>query len=173
MTMGLGAKARIDAIRDLGTRTPRRFEPPKDDHGKRLSISQFFGVNTFGLHKMREKISKEAYAKLLSTIDKGHGWLEFDLSGNEIKIPEAGLIVAAEYFDTGKKNWNSINVNYKDSAGNKKKIIEKWYGGNFAMNDEINQGVTLLRIHGNWIIEKYSGIKENCTNLVVQIWVKY
>ncbi|OFZ21156.1 MAG: glutamine synthetase [Bdellovibrionales bacterium GWB1_55_8] len=55
----------------MNSRTPRRFDPPRDDHGKRLRISDYYGVNTFDIHKMREKLPKDAYTKLLSTIQTG------------------------------------------------------------------------------------------------------
>src|SRR5690242_5681367 len=71
MTMGISAKARFDAVKDVNHRIPRRFEPPKDDQGKPLRISEFFGVNTFDVHKMKEKLPKDAYTKLVSTIETG------------------------------------------------------------------------------------------------------
>ena len=71
MSMGTGAKARFDAIREVNTRTPRKFDPPRDDHGKRLRISDFYGMNTFDILKMKEKLPKDAYLKLMSTIETG------------------------------------------------------------------------------------------------------
>jgi len=71
MNQSAGAKARFDAIRDLYSRTPRGFDPPKDEQGKRLPISEYFGINTFDLHKMKEKLPKETYTKLVSTIETG------------------------------------------------------------------------------------------------------
>jgi glutamine synthetase len=69
--MGTGAKARFDAIREVNTRTPRKFDPPRDEQGKRLRISDFFGVNTFDIHKMKEKLPRDVYTKLLETIETG------------------------------------------------------------------------------------------------------
>ncbi len=69
--MNIGAKARFDAIRDLNSRTPRKFDPPRDEHGKRLKVSEFFGVNTFDIHKMKEKLPKDVFTKLVSTIETG------------------------------------------------------------------------------------------------------
>lgn len=71
MSTGIGAKARFDAVRDVGSRTPRKFDPPRDDHGKRLKVSEFFGVNTFDIHRMKEKLPKDVYTKLVSTIALG------------------------------------------------------------------------------------------------------
>ncbi|MBI2712775.1 MAG: glutamine synthetase III, partial [Bdellovibrio sp.] len=71
MNAGIGVKARFDAIRDIGGRSPRKFDPPRDESGKRLRISDFYGINTFDVHKMKEKLPKEVHAKLLSTIETG------------------------------------------------------------------------------------------------------
>lgn len=71
MTIGIGAKARFDAIREVNTRTPRKFDPPRDDQGRRLKISEFYGVNTFDIHKMKEKLPKDIFNKLISTIETG------------------------------------------------------------------------------------------------------
>src|SRR5947209_1684988 len=71
MTMGTGAKARFDAIREVNSRTLRKFDPPRDEQGKRLRVSDFYGVNTFDLPKMKEKLPKDVYNKLVSTIHAG------------------------------------------------------------------------------------------------------
>lgn len=71
MSTGIGAKARFDAIKEIGGRNPRKFDPPRDESGKRLRISDFYGVNTFDVHKMKEKLPKEAHSKLQSTIETG------------------------------------------------------------------------------------------------------
>jgi glutamine synthetase len=71
MSMGTGAKSRFEAIREVTARTPRKFDPPRDEQGKRLKVSEYFGVNTFDIHKMKEKLPKEVYTKLLGTIHTG------------------------------------------------------------------------------------------------------
>jgi glutamine synthetase len=71
MSMGTGAKARFEVIRDVNTRTPRKFDPPRDEQGKRLRVSEFYGINTFDIHKMKEKLPKEVFTKLHSTIETG------------------------------------------------------------------------------------------------------
>jgi glutamine synthetase len=71
MSMGTGAKARFDAIREVNSRSPRKFDPPRDESGKRLRVSDFYGMNTFDLPKMREKLPKDVYQKLVSTIEQG------------------------------------------------------------------------------------------------------
>jgi glutamine synthetase len=71
MSMGTGAKSRFDAIKEVNARTPRKFDPPRDEQGKRLKISEFYGVNTFDIHKMKEKLPKDVYTKLVATINSG------------------------------------------------------------------------------------------------------
>lgn len=71
MSMGTGAKARFDAIREVNARTPRKFDPPRDDSGKRMRVSDFYGSNTFDLPKMKEKLPKDVFQKLVSTIEHG------------------------------------------------------------------------------------------------------
>ncbi len=63
--------SRYEVIRDLGNRKERTFDVPKDEHGRRLNISEFFGVNTFGLQQMRAKLPSDVYKKMRSTIDSG------------------------------------------------------------------------------------------------------
>ncbi len=65
------AYSRYQAIQNLMTRSPRKFDPPRDENGKRLRISEFFGINTFDLQKMKEKLPKEVFLKLVSTIESG------------------------------------------------------------------------------------------------------
>ncbi len=71
MSAGVGAKARFDAVRELNLRTPKKFDPPQDDQGKPLRISEFYGINTFDLLRMKEKLPKDIYSKLESTIANG------------------------------------------------------------------------------------------------------
>jgi glutamine synthetase len=70
-TMSSGANARFEAIREVSKRTPRKFDPPRDGQGKLLRVSEFYGVNTFDLHKMKDQLPKEVYTKLVQTIDLG------------------------------------------------------------------------------------------------------
>lgn len=110
---------------------------------------------------------------IIEKIDKGKGWLEFDLADNAIRIPEKGLIVAAEYFDTDSVHWRDRKIVYIDSSGRKREFMEKRYGGNFSTNDEIIQGETFVRANGYWIKLLRDRIKPECENLVVQVWVRY
>jgi glutamine synthetase len=71
MSMGTGAKARFEALREVNTRVPRKFEPLKAENGQALRVSEYYGTNTFDIRKMKEKLPKEVFTKLISTIETG------------------------------------------------------------------------------------------------------
>ena len=53
-----------------GARETRQFDPPQDSEGH-TRISAIYGRNTFGLHKMREKLPAADYTKLLGILEDG------------------------------------------------------------------------------------------------------
>jgi hypothetical protein len=110
---------------------------------------------------------------IIERTDKRKGWLEYDLSDNSVRIPEGGLIVAAEYFDTDSTNWHSRKVVYTDSSGKKREVVTTRYGANFSTNKENNQGQTVVRQHGHWIKVWHDGKNPECENLVVRVLVRY
>ncbi len=69
--MSHGKSPRFDVIFDLKNRVPRHVEVPRDEEGHKLKISEYFGVNTFGLSQMRDKLPSDVYQKLRSTIEHG------------------------------------------------------------------------------------------------------
>lgn len=69
--MGSGTNARFEAIREVSKRGPRKFDPPRDEQGTLLRVSDFYGVNTFDLYKMKEQLPKEVFTKLVQTVDLG------------------------------------------------------------------------------------------------------
>lgn len=105
-------------------------------------------------------------------IKKANAWLEFDLSQSPIQLMDEGLIIAAEFFDTNPSNWHEERVRYMDSTGRMRTKTMKFYGASFGMNDEKNQGPTLIRRYGYWMFNARQ-IEDKCENLVIQIWVKY
>src|ERR1700690_2621304 len=62
---------RFDVIFDLKNRVPRTLEVPRDEQGRKLKISEYFGINTFGLTQMRDKLPSDVFGKLRSTIEHG------------------------------------------------------------------------------------------------------
>lgn len=57
----------------IATRVAKAAPSP---NGDKATVSQFFGVNTFGVHQMRSKLPKDVYAKLSASIRLGR---ELDL----------------------------------------------------------------------------------------------
>jgi glutamine synthetase len=77
-TNGLGSSAgttsasmRFHAISEITNRVPKRFDPSRDENGKRLKISEFYGQNVFDLAKMKERLPKDTFKKLLSAVETG------------------------------------------------------------------------------------------------------
>jgi len=71
MSTGVGNALRLDAIKTINGRKPRRIELPKDENGHLLKASEYFGMNTFGLDRMKEKLPKDMYARLTNAIHSG------------------------------------------------------------------------------------------------------
>ncbi|MFN8943972.1 MAG: glutamine synthetase III, partial [Pseudobdellovibrionaceae bacterium] len=71
LTPSLGASQRYQAIAEINNRTPKRFDPPRDEQGKRQKISEFFGQNVFDIPKMKESLPKATFDKLYSAMLTG------------------------------------------------------------------------------------------------------
>ena len=71
MSMGAAAKARFEAIRELNARTPRKFNQPRGEDDRPLKVSEYFGMNTFDVRQMRDKLPKDVFNKLASTLQMG------------------------------------------------------------------------------------------------------
>ncbi len=71
MALGTGAKARFQAIKEIQSRNPRKIDPPRDEDGKRLPVSEYFGVNTFGLRQMKDRLPRDVYTKIRQTMEQG------------------------------------------------------------------------------------------------------
>lgn len=67
----LGASARLQAISEINSRTPKRFDPPRDEQGRRQKISEFYGQNVFDISKMKEALPKGTFDQLYSSILTG------------------------------------------------------------------------------------------------------
>ncbi len=62
---------RLETIRIVNTRHPRRFDFPTDERGHRLKVSDIYGINTFSLQRMREKLPRDVFNKLQVTVESG------------------------------------------------------------------------------------------------------
>lgn len=129
MSLGTGAKARFDAIRDLQTRVPRKFEQPLDEKGKVLPISDYFGQNTFDLDTMSKVLPQENYSKLISSIEAGK---QLDRETAEVvsqAIKEWAVSKGATHFCHWFQPQTGTTAEKHDafiSFGEKNRIVEKF-----------------------------------------------
>ena len=61
-----GNSGRVMAIQEVGRRTPRQF---RDKRAGR--VTDYFGINTFGYKRMKERLPEKIYEKLRNTISRG------------------------------------------------------------------------------------------------------
>ena len=62
---------RFSAIQTVISRKPKSVEPPKDEKGNSQKISDFYGVNTFGLKQMKQKLPNDINKRFIQTIQSG------------------------------------------------------------------------------------------------------
>src|SRR5258708_702623 len=72
---------RFRAIELIDQRQPRKFDLPKDSQGNPLKVSEYFGINTFNLTQMKEKLPRDVYQKLTVSIQSGKK-LDSDVAGS-------------------------------------------------------------------------------------------
>jgi glutamine synthetase len=72
-------QARFSAIEQATNRQPRKFDLPKDDLGRSLAVSDFFGQYTFGEKEIKASIPKADFEKFLELTHSGQP-LEKDLA---------------------------------------------------------------------------------------------
>ncbi|MGZ3684472.1 MAG: glutamine synthetase III family protein [Bdellovibrionota bacterium] len=71
--------ARFKAIEEATSRHPRKFELPKDDLGRALAVSDYFGQYTFGVKEIKGAIPRGDFERFLELTHKGQS-LEKDLA---------------------------------------------------------------------------------------------
>jgi glutamine synthetase len=69
MTGSKGSDARLAAMTTASSREPREFDVPRDAQG-RIRVSAEYGVKTFDLRKMREKLPTSTYERLVACVEK-------------------------------------------------------------------------------------------------------
>lgn len=77
--VSVDAQSRFNAIKEATDRSPRKFDVPKDDLGRSLAVSDYFGCHTFGIKEIKNAILKSDYERFLDIIHKGQH-LEKDLA---------------------------------------------------------------------------------------------
>lgn len=71
MTKSTSNILRRNAVVEAMSRSAREVKMPRDEKGGIMPVSAHFGVNTFDSKKMREKLHKEVYSKLVSAVKLG------------------------------------------------------------------------------------------------------
>ncbi len=66
-----GSQLRFNALQVITGRKPKHVEQLKDEKGNILKISDFYGVNTFSLKEMKQKLPSDVYKRLVQTIQAG------------------------------------------------------------------------------------------------------
>ena len=61
---------RKTVTRELVSRTPKTL-PPIMQNGQPARVSDYFGVNTFGVRQMRDKLPRDVYEKMLAAVRQG------------------------------------------------------------------------------------------------------
>ncbi|HJQ19914.1 MAG TPA: glutamine synthetase III [Gemmatimonadaceae bacterium] len=57
-------------LRELTSRTPKT-PPPIMQNGQAAKVSEYFGINTFGVRQMRDKLPRDIYQKLVAAVRQG------------------------------------------------------------------------------------------------------
>ena len=76
---------RFSAIETVIARKPKFVEPPKDEKGNILKVSDFYGINTFSLKQMKQKLPNDIYKRLVLTIQ----------TGNKLELEVANVVAHA------------------------------------------------------------------------------
>lgn len=65
------AQARFKAIESATSTNARKFDVPKDDLGRALAVSDYFGSYTFGIKEIKAAIPKADFEKFLAALHSG------------------------------------------------------------------------------------------------------
>jgi len=70
--------------RDIMSRTPKP-PPAIMQNGQPARVSEYFGINTFGVRQMRDKLPRDVYDKILAAVRQGKK-LELDVAGRVSQV---------------------------------------------------------------------------------------
>jgi glutamine synthetase len=62
---------RFNALQTVTTRSPVRVSLPSDENGSPLKVSDYFGMNTFSLKQMKEKLPNDIFKRFVSATQAG------------------------------------------------------------------------------------------------------
>ncbi len=66
-----GSHPRYQALQTVLTRRPLVSEPPRDENGKELKISDYYGANTFSLKQMKQKLPNDIFKRFVQSTHTG------------------------------------------------------------------------------------------------------
>jgi glutamine synthetase len=78
------AQNRKAVTRELSSRTPKSA-PSMMHNGQPAKISEYFGINTFGVRQMRDKLPRDLYQKMLGAVRQGKK-LDPDVAGKVAQV---------------------------------------------------------------------------------------
>jgi glutamine synthetase len=70
--------------REITSRTPKT-PPAIMQNGQPTKVSDYFGINTFGVRQMRDKLPRDVYEKLLAAVRQGKK-LDLDIAGRVAQV---------------------------------------------------------------------------------------
>src|SRR3954462_7858842 len=76
---------RKTVTRELATRSPKT--PPAIMQNGQIAtkVSEYFGINTFGVRQMRDKLPRDVYHKMLAAVRQGKK-LDFDVASRVSQV---------------------------------------------------------------------------------------
>lgn len=129
---------RYEAVNLISRREIRQFDIPTDDRGNQLKVSEYFGVNTFNTLKMKDKLPKEIYQKLLSAVQTGKK-LDSDVANTVAHvIKEWALDKGVTHFCHWFQPQTGLTAEKHDafmSFDDHSKTIEKFTGGQLTQSE--------------------------------------
>ena len=75
----MSASARFDAVHTANTRKPRKIQRIVGQDGRPVAVSSLFGMNTFSLDVMEEKLPRPVFKRVKACVTEGAG-LESDVA---------------------------------------------------------------------------------------------
>ncbi len=67
----MSVNARFDAVAKANSRLPKKFARPTGPDGRLLALTDYYGVNTFSLKVMADKLPKPVYKRVRACVEQG------------------------------------------------------------------------------------------------------
>ncbi len=133
-----GSSPRFQALQTVTARNPGKVTLPTDDNGNLLKVSDYFGMNTFSLKQMKEKLPSDIYKRFVASTQAGKK-LDIEVANalaHAMKewAMESGITHYCHWFQpqtgtTAEKHDSFLTL---DSAGN---AIERFSGAQLIQSE--------------------------------------